>query len=43
MLGHCVKCERSKGYGFIIPLDPDDPTLADVLCHFSDIEPTAAW
>ena len=34
MLGHCVKFERSKGYGFIIPLDPDDPNSGRCFLSF---------
>jgi cold shock CspA family protein len=41
MFGTCIKFDRSKGYGFLLPTD--DPTLPDVFCHFSVIEPTTLW
>ncbi|MBZ5662396.1 MAG: cold shock domain-containing protein [Acidobacteriia bacterium] len=41
MRGTCIKFDRARGFGFILPTD--DPTLPDCFVHFSDIEHTPAW
>jgi cold shock CspA family protein len=41
MLATCIKFDRLRGFGFLLILD--DPTLPDVFCHCSDIEPTTFW
>ena len=43
MRGSCLQFDRAKGYGFLLPNPSDDPTLPDVFCHFSAIQPSPVW
>jgi cold shock CspA family protein len=41
MLGTCVQFTRLRGFGFL--MSSEDPTLPDIFCHVSDIEPSPLW
>jgi len=43
MRGSCSSYVRNKGYGFLVPNPIDDPLMADVFVHASDIVLTEIW